>query len=77
MARSLNLKVVAEGVDKEAQLDFLQQHGCHLIQGHFYSKAFPIEDIQQILVGDRGYFGSHRPLEFERSSERAIKQSVN
>jgi EAL domain-containing protein (putative c-di-GMP-specific phosphodiesterase class I) len=38
MAQSLRLKTVAEGVEDEAQLTFLAQHGCNEIQGYFFSK---------------------------------------
>jgi EAL domain-containing protein (putative c-di-GMP-specific phosphodiesterase class I) len=38
MAQSLRLKTVAEGVEDEAQLTFLAQHGCNEIQGYLFSK---------------------------------------
>jgi len=41
LARSLNMKVVAEGVDKEHQLRFLQQAGCDLIQGYLLARPMP------------------------------------
>ncbi len=42
MARSLNLKVIAEGVESEAQLEFLRSLGCDEIQGHLVSQ--PLND---------------------------------
>jgi EAL domain-containing protein (putative c-di-GMP-specific phosphodiesterase class I) len=42
MAQSLRLKTVAEGVENEAQLTFLAQHGCNEIQGFFFSQ--PLEE---------------------------------
>src|SRR5690606_15595695 len=39
MARSLDLAMIAEGVELQEQLDFLQRQGCHLYQGFLYSKA--------------------------------------
>jgi diguanylate cyclase len=53
MAKSLKLKVIAEGVETEAQLSFLRQHGCHLIQGFIYSRPVPADDIQMLLVEDK------------------------
>ena len=38
MARSLELRIVAEGIETQGQLDFLKNEGCHVGQGFFYSK---------------------------------------
>ncbi|MCX5963642.1 MAG: EAL domain-containing protein [Cyanobacteria bacterium] len=38
MARSLELRIVAEGIETQGQLDFLKNAGCHVGQGFFYSK---------------------------------------
>jgi diguanylate cyclase (GGDEF)-like protein/PAS domain S-box-containing protein len=42
MAKSLNLKVVAEGVEEFAQCELLTKHECHFIQGYYFSR--PLED---------------------------------
>ena len=39
LARSLSIDVIAEGVEKPAQVDLLRAMGCHIAQGHFYSAA--------------------------------------
>jgi len=39
LAHTLELQVVAEGVETEAQLDFLTMHGCDEMQGHYFSQA--------------------------------------
>ncbi|WP_334189187.1 two-component system response regulator [Noviherbaspirillum sp.] len=49
MARSLNLKVLAEGVETEEQIRFLRSHGCRYGQGFFYSKAVPGNQLLQLL----------------------------
>ena len=45
MAKSLNLKVIAEGVETEAQLSYLRNHHCDEIQGYYYSKPVMAEEI--------------------------------
>ena len=49
MAQSLQLNVLAEGVETAQQVDFLQEHGCPSAQGYFYSKAIPAEDLTHLL----------------------------
>jgi diguanylate cyclase (GGDEF)-like protein len=41
MARGLGLRIVAEGIENQEQLDFLKKGGCHVGQGFFYSKPLP------------------------------------
>jgi diguanylate cyclase len=53
MAHHLNLKVVAEGVETEAELAFLQQHGCHAIQGFLFSHPVPAAEFQTLLLTDK------------------------
>jgi len=50
MAQSLNLDVIAEGVETAEQKDFLVQNGCDNIQGYFYSKPKPADEIRTILT---------------------------
>ncbi|WP_020679990.1 sensor domain-containing protein [Marinobacterium rhizophilum] len=45
IARSLNLRVVAEGVETQVQADFLRQRGCDRLQGYFYAKPEPAEVV--------------------------------
>lgn len=49
MAQSLNLQVVAEGVENAAQMTFLRQSGCHVGQGFFYAPALPPSELQSLL----------------------------
>jgi EAL domain-containing protein (putative c-di-GMP-specific phosphodiesterase class I) len=44
MAKSLKLKVVAEGVENELQSAFLLEHHCDALQGYLYSKPINVED---------------------------------
>lgn len=45
LSKNLNLSVIAEGVETKQQKDFLVANGCDLIQGYFYAKPIPAEDI--------------------------------
>ena len=49
MANSLNLKVIAEGVETQAQLNFLNQHHCRFVQGYFFSRPLPADEFTQLL----------------------------
>lgn len=49
MAKNLNLSVVAEGVENVDQLNFLNTHGCHFIQGFMFSPPVPAEKFTGML----------------------------
>ncbi|MBC9249805.1 diguanylate phosphodiesterase [Pseudomonas alcaligenes] len=49
MAHTLHLKVVAEGVENQAQLDFLRGLECDFIQGFLFSKPLPLEELGRFL----------------------------
>jgi PAS domain S-box-containing protein len=53
LAHGLRLKVVAEGVETQVQLDLLKDIGCELAQGYFYSKPVAPETIEQLLSDNR------------------------
>jgi EAL domain-containing protein (putative c-di-GMP-specific phosphodiesterase class I) len=49
MAKSLNLKVIAEGVEDEAQLSFLREHECDECQGYYFSRPLSVQDAANRL----------------------------
>jgi diguanylate cyclase (GGDEF)-like protein len=51
MARQLGLRVVAEGVEEQSQMDFLTRHGCSEYQGFLFSPAVPPVEFAALLRG--------------------------
>ncbi|MDO9160034.1 MAG: EAL domain-containing protein [Burkholderiaceae bacterium] len=49
IAQSLQLTTIAEGVETEAQRDFLEKNGCHAFQGFLYSQPLPLEEFERFL----------------------------
>lgn len=48
MAHNFRLNVIAEGVETEAQLDFLKRYGCTAYQGYLFSKPVPVEEFEAL-----------------------------
>jgi len=53
MAHSLCLKVIAEGVETEAEEDFLWRYKCDAMQGYLFSPPLPAADFEQLLVAGK------------------------
>ncbi|HEX9160545.1 MAG TPA: EAL domain-containing protein [Thermoanaerobaculia bacterium] len=53
MAHSLNLNVVAEGVERQEQLEFLRRQHCDIIQGYLFSPPIPAEQIDTFITERR------------------------
>lgn len=49
LSRGLDLEVVAEGAEVVEQIEFLQAHGCELVQGFYYSRPLPAEEFARML----------------------------
>ncbi|HVJ28717.1 MAG TPA: EAL domain-containing protein, partial [Gammaproteobacteria bacterium] len=62
MAHSLRLEVVAEGVESEAQLEFLRRHGCDLAQGHLFGDSVTADDFCEQLLAESAGTGKYRAL---------------
>jgi EAL domain-containing protein (putative c-di-GMP-specific phosphodiesterase class I) len=55
LGRSLNLKVIAEGVESEEQMSFLRAHHCDEIQGYYFSKPLTARETTDKLRSTMGY----------------------
>jgi diguanylate cyclase len=53
MAHSMNMTVIAEGVENQRELSFLCEHNCDEIQGHFFSQALPKAEFEVLLKSDK------------------------
>lgn len=53
MAHHLGLKVIAEGIETQAELDFLAQHQCDEIQGYWFSRPLPASEFEQLLISGK------------------------
>jgi diguanylate cyclase (GGDEF)-like protein len=54
LARSLDLNVVAEGVETPVQAELLQALGCHVMQGFLYSRPVPAAEFEALFATSRG-----------------------
>lgn len=57
LAHSLNLEVIAEGVETKEQLDFLVEHNCDKIQGFYYARPLPEEEFMKVIMETNGKVG--------------------
>ena len=47
LAKKLNMKIVAEGIESREQVDFLTEQECDLIQGYFFARPMPIAEFEE------------------------------
>ena len=48
LAKHLSMKVVAEGIEKEEQVNFLSEQGCDMIQGYYFAKPMPVDEFEKL-----------------------------
>ncbi|MEG2088281.1 MAG: EAL domain-containing protein, partial [Angelakisella sp.] len=61
LSRRLNIKTVSEGVETVQQVNLLLQLGCDLVQGYYFARPMPVQQLEQLLEGG-DLFGAAEPL---------------
>jgi diguanylate cyclase (GGDEF)-like protein len=62
MGHALGLKVIAEGVETEEQLEALRRLGCDLVQGYLYSRPVTLEGLRTLLAANRAGASAAPPV---------------
>lgn len=57
MAKWLNMPVVAEGVERREQVDFLRSIGCEYVQGYYFAKPMPVKEYEELAFKNDGEQG--------------------
>ncbi|WJW76558.1 EAL domain-containing protein [Thiohalobacter sp. IOR34] len=53
LGHTLGMRVMAEGVENQQQLDFLRLHDCHEAQGYYFSRPMPAAELETLLLEGR------------------------
>ncbi len=69
LAKKLNVKVIAEGVETEEQIKFLQSIGCDDIQGYYYSKPLSSEELAKYI---QNYYVQNNQKNYRDSYEKVM-----
>lgn len=49
LAKNLNFKTIAEGVETKEQFDIIAELGCDIIQGYYFSKPLPENEVEDLF----------------------------
>ena len=74
LAKSLNMRTVAEGVEIKEQVDFLAEQGCDMIQGYYYSKPIPPTEFEDRMRS--GVSAPEQPLPAKQEEPAEIKNDT-
>ena len=53
LAKSLDLDIIAEGVETPEQRDYLIQNGCHMFQGYLFSRPISVDQFNQFVKNNQ------------------------
>ncbi|MCR5801804.1 MAG: EAL domain-containing protein [Lachnospiraceae bacterium] len=75
MAKNIDIMTLAEGVETKEQLDFLKEVGCDMIQGYYYGKPEPVEDVFRNISGKKLSIETRRWRHFYEVAGRNIRST--
>ena len=73
MAKALGMKIVAEGVETEQQMDFLRRHGCDFAQGYFFAQPLSEPDCREFILRNTVPNQATGPVQVQRLR---LKQAI-
>lgn len=79
MGKNLKLRIVAEGVETEAQLSYLKNYGCKIFQGYFFQRPCTIENFEKVLPQTSVNLPAKSPLieeTFVKVTEKSSRKTV-
>jgi diguanylate cyclase (GGDEF)-like protein/PAS domain S-box-containing protein len=74
LANNLNLRVVAEGVERASQVTLLKRMSCDIVQGYHYSRPLPVDQLAQWLTAQSGSHPIKQPLKLPQGEHPAQPQ---
>ncbi len=72
MARNLNMKAVAEGVETKEQHDFLSEYGCDIMQGYYFDRPMPAGKFEELLQTGGGVYIEKIRIKPEKSPDKPV-----
>ncbi len=64
LAQGLNLRVIAEGVERREQIEFLQAHNCPEVQGYYFGMPMRLAEFEKVLVADAATRAGEWPAKY-------------
>lgn len=68
LAKMLNMRIVAEGIEKKEQVDFLAKQDCDMIQGYYFAKPMPASDYESRMDSEQ-QSDTEQQLDSEQQSD--------
>ena len=65
LAKSLGLRVIAEGVETKNQLSFLSQRMCDEVQGFYYYKPMPTNEVAKLFAKNKTLTSAHQNISID------------